>query len=184
MKSHLVGKQLWSALGELKPVGASEIFWEPPHDCAIGEGIFRQLPKTHVAHDGTRVLIHNPQSIDGGHSTLERRARHLFMKSESVSEVDWGRARFLPNIIQCLTHAQFIIQDPRNGNWLYGARFPSGKIQLVTVKPKEKPKGPDAVAAYLITQFVFDGGGQQKKFPIIWVCPEPVTLEKNSPQRT
>jgi len=138
----------------------------------VGEKIFLGFPKSVVAADGNRVLIHNPQTDNNSRYTLERRAQHLMMYSGSENAIDPQKAKFMPNIVQTLENAQFILRDPETGNFLYGARYPSNLIHLVIVSPKQKPGGPDAVSRFLTSQFVFDGGGRQKGFQIVWVCPD------------
>jgi hypothetical protein len=189
MNANLIGQNFGNVLKFIPRLSTSEEMWEAGskgYDVSVGEKIFLAFPKTVVGADGNRILIHNRQADNWGRYTLERRARHLFMYSESANAIDPQKAKLLPNIIKTLQNAQFILRDSGTGCLLYGARFQSNRIQLVVVKPKANPKGPDAVTSDLLSQFIFDGTGKQRHFQVCWVCPEPPPEpepdKKNSPQ--
>lgn len=173
MMAQFFGRPLKEALRHLARREENEICWDTGgYSEMTGVAMFLGFPKSVVAADGERVLLRNPQMDKRvGRPTLERRARHLFMASEAEHDIDPQRARYMPNIPQCLDLAQFILKDPETGNFVYGARFPSNRIHLVITKPNAAPRGPDAVSRFLITHFVFDGGGKQRHFPIIWIRP-------------
>jgi hypothetical protein len=174
MNVRFIGQRLENVLKDIPALPVAEELWTPGSagfDVKGAERIFLEFPRTVVAADGHRILIHNKQADNWGKYSLERRAQHLIAYSTSQNAIDPRKAKFLPNIIQTLERAQFILRDPDSQNLAYGARFESRAIQLVFVRPKDQPKGPDATSHDLITQFAFDGG-RQKQFPIIWVCPD------------
>lgn len=169
MKAHLIGKPLIQCLREIPNLGIIPEWWAGKDGFKkhIGIQTFLGFPKTVVANDGQRILVHNPQK-----GSLERRGEHLMMYSASQNAIDPSKAKWLPNVVTTLENAQFCLDDQEYGTWIYGLRYSTHAIHLVIVQPKLNPKSEDSIQGYLITQFCFDAGSRQKHLRVRWVTME------------